>query len=186
MTPHRLDLATSGIVIFCRNTKSLKELQRQFRNRVVKKKYSAILYGCVNEKSGIIDLPIGRDDVFGPPCFTIDKTCFGKEALTRFELVESSKYCSKVNLYPLTGRTHQLRLHTAAIGHPILGDFFYSTSSVYKSSERLMLHAEEIEFSHPVTKKHMHIVSSSSFELARVDNYFKDLDLENSFPSYSK
>ena len=138
--------------------------------------YSAILHGHPKEKSGIIDLPIGKDTVFGPPCFAIDKTLSGKEASTKFVVVEYSDYCSRVELYPLTGRTHQLRLHTAAIGHPILGDFFYSDSRVYKSTERLMLHAEEIEFSHPVTKKHMHMVSKSSFSMGNIDDYFSKLD----------
>ena len=176
MVPHRLDLATSGIVVFSRNMKSLKELQRQFRRREVKKKYSAILHGRL-KGSGLIDLPIGRDTFFGPPCFAIDKTLSGKEAATRFEVVEYSDYCTKVELYPLTGRTHQLRLHTAAIGHPILGDFFYSDQHIYRSSERLMLHSEEIEFAHPRTKENMHLVSESTFKLANFDDYFSNLSI---------
>jgi tRNA pseudouridine32 synthase/23S rRNA pseudouridine746 synthase len=142
----------------------------------VKKKYSAVLHGRLLQKSGLIDYPIGRDTVFGPPCFAIDSTSTGKEAITRYEVIEESDCCSKLELFPLTGRTHQLRLHTAAIGHPILGDFFYARPQIYKSAQRLMLHAEEVEFLHPVTNKRMHVVSKSAFDLTDFNHYFSRLD----------
>ena len=88
MSPHRLDLATSGIVIFARNLDSLKNLQGQFRERSVEKRYTAVISGKIDDAEGSIDLPIGKDTIQGPPCFAIDHTLTGKPAHTKFKIAE--------------------------------------------------------------------------------------------------
>ena len=167
MTPHRLDYQTSGVVVITRNLNSLRNMQKQFRERVtIYKKYSAIISGIPNSYEGEIDLPIDKDKSYGPPLQTIDFN--GKYAHTNWKIEEIGKNQTKVQLYPSTGRTHQLRLHMAAIGHPILGDFFYSPTNLYLRSNRLCLHAQELRFLHPNNKKPMKIIAPSPFH---VDEY---------------
>jgi len=170
MSPHRLDLQTSGIVVFARNVNALRSLTAQFRERTALKEYTAIVSGTLEKSSGVIELPIGRDTIAGPPLFTIDHTSNGKQAVTQYKVVENGEYCTKISLSPQTGRTHQLRLHMAAIGHPILGDFFYSPSSIYLATPRLMLHAERLEIMHPNKMRILSITApTSSFEVSDCD-----------------
>ena len=163
MSPHRLDLQTSGIVIFTRNMNSLREISQQFREHAVSKRYRAIVYAPLEQDSGEIDLPIGRDTLAGPPFFTIDHSKDGRSAQTTYTVIERAEHCTLIELSPKTGRTHQLRLHMAALGHPILGDFFYSPSHVFKSSDRLLLHAEGLRIKHPTTGEEMSFVAPSNF-----------------------
>ena len=179
MSPHRLDLATSGIVVFARNLKALRGLSEQFRERRVRKRYSAIVNGTWSRDSrGEMDLPIGRDSLIGPPCFTIDPI-EGRPASTRWEVREKGKKCTHLSLEPLTGRTHQLRLHCAAVGHPILGDFLYSPPDVFLASSRLLLHAEELSLVHPETKMQMSLHAPTPFSLQEYDEVDDSADVYN-------
>jgi tRNA pseudouridine32 synthase / 23S rRNA pseudouridine746 synthase len=121
---------------------AIRSLSEQFRLRTTAKRYSAIVDGVIEHEEGEINLPIGKDKIVGPPFYTIDQK-EGREAKTLWAVAEREAYCTKLSLVPKTGRTHQLRLHLAAIGHPILGDFFYSPPHVrnyfsrYKLSQNL-------------------------------------------------
>lgn len=144
---HRLDMSTSGLLVAAKSLEVYKALQSQFIGREVKKRYVAMLEGIVEEDEGWIDLPL-RVDLEDRPrqmvCYT-----YGKPAKTKWEVKERKDGFTKVYFYPHTGRTHQLRVHAAhamGLNHPIVGDDLYG-----KRSTRLHLHAERIEFRHPIT-----------------------------------
>lgn len=146
---HRLDMSTSGILILAKTKEMHKSLQRQFLKRTVKKRYVALLDGELNESRGEIELPL-RVDLDNRPHQLV---CYehGKAAKTIWELIEVKEGKSRVYFYPITGRTHQLRVHAAhhlGLNSPIVGDDLYGTVS-----DRLHLNAERIEFTHPVTKE---------------------------------
>ena len=147
---HRLDLDTSGIIIFARTASSQVNLGRQFEERRIRKIYRATVSGYIKKDAGLISLPI----VVDWPNRPIQKVCFqtGKDSITRFKVLERpNAKVSLVELYPVTGRTHQLRLHMKSIGHPILGDSLYADEKSFKASERLNLHASSLEIIHPKT-----------------------------------
>ena len=169
MSPHRLDLQTSGVVVFARNANALKSLSEQFRERKTLKKYTAVVNGTLLAETGVFDQPIGRDTIAGPPFFTIDHTSEGKAANTEWRVVERGRFCTQVDLFPSTGRTHQLRLHLTAAGCPIVGDFFYSPLSVYRLSPRLLLHAEELTIEHPITGKRLLVSAPAKFSVKKID-----------------
>jgi len=148
---HRLDMSTSGLLILAKNKTAHKELQRQFINRTVKKRYVALLDGIVSKNKGTIDLPL-RVDLDDRPRQLV---CYehGKHAETNWEVIERKDNKTRIHLYPITGRTHQLRMHTShklGLNIPIVGDDLYG-----RKANRLHLHAEFIEFSHPTTKEKM-------------------------------
>eukprot|EP01041_Mallomonas_annulata_P006050 gene6050-12200_t len=156
MLVHRIDYATSGLLVFARSQKALVELHKNFREkRKIFKRYTAVVHGVLPDLEGEIDLPIGRDPIRGPPYFHIDTTENGKPSLTYWTVMKRGDNKTYVHLRPISGRTHQLRLHMAAIGHPILGDFFYAPDDAFNAANRLMLHAETLGLVHPVTKKEM-------------------------------
>ncbi len=145
---HRLDMSTSGLMLIALSNDIHKKLQRQFINRSIKKRYIALLDGLLNEDKGVIDLPL-RVDLNDRPRQLV---CFqhGKAAKTQWEVIERKNQQTKVYFHPVTGRTHQLRVHSAhskGLNTPIVGDDLYGVKS-----NRLHLHAEFIEFNHPVTK----------------------------------
>ena len=147
---HRLDLDTSGIIIFARTASSQVNLGRQFEERKTRKIYRATVSGHIKNDVGLINLPI----VVDWPNRPIQKVCFetGKNSITRYKVLERpNAKVSLVELYPITGRTHQLRLHMKSIGHPILGDPLYADEKSFKASERLNLHAFSLEITHPKT-----------------------------------
>ena len=148
---HRLDMSTSGLMVIALTKKSHKILQQQFIKRTVKKRYVAVLDGLLIEDEGIIELPL-RVDLDDRPrqlvCYD-----YGRPAKTRWQVIERYLGETKVYFYPITGRTHQLRVHSAhvsGLGIPIKGDDLYGNSSEY-----LHLHAEKLEIEHPVTKLRM-------------------------------
>lgn len=156
---HRLDMATSGVLVIAKTMDVCRDLQRQFEERFVKKKYVALLDGVVGTSSGTIELSL-RPDYEERPRQIVDKER-GKPAITRYEVVEQNDGRTRVNLYPLTGRTHQLRVHAAhseGLNCPIVGDLLYGVPA-----DRLYLHAEEIVFVHPRTGKELKIVSPAPF-----------------------
>lgn len=156
---HRLDFDTSGIMVIPLNKLALSEISKQFQSRVVRKTYTAVVSGIVQPDTGEIDLPIAAD-ADNRPKYKICKLS-GKKSLTEFNVIERSiaENVTRLYLHPVTGRSHQLRLHLQAIGHPILGDVFYGGQESQSKSSRLLLHATEIQFHHPETQ---HIVCFNS------------------------
>jgi 23S rRNA pseudouridine1911/1915/1917 synthase len=145
---HRLDKDTSGILVAALTPGSYWELQRQFKARVVKKEYLALVWGRMPSE-GEIDFPIGRHVKHGQRISV--KTKKPRAALTRYRLEKVFEKFSLVRLRPVTGRTHQLRVHLAALGHPVVGDPRYGGKKRKSLCPRLFLHAERIAFNHPAS-----------------------------------
>lgn len=143
---HRLDRDTSGVMVFARTPHAQRHLGLQFEKRYVKKTYVARVWGVPEPKQGEIDLPLIVDWPNRPRQKVCQET--GREALTAWRVLRASGSESRVRLMPRTGRSHQLRVHMAELGHPILGDPFYAEGPA-RDFERLMLHAEELRFKHP-------------------------------------
>lgn len=160
---HRLDLDTSGLMIFAIGKASQSELGRIFQRRQVKKTYEAVLQGIVEKDEGEIDFPIIADWERRPR----QKICYetGKPSLTYFKVIErlTDKDATYVQLHPHTGRSHQLRIHSLNIGHPIIGCDLYAPIDVLKRSPRLLLHATELTFPHPISGEEMTFQCPSPF-----------------------
>ena len=156
---HRLDMSTSGLLLVAKNEKTHKNLQKQFIERTVKKRYVALLDGYLKNDKGYIDLPL-RVDLNNRPRQLVCNS-HGKPAYTNYEVIASENNCTRIYFYPVTGRTHQLRVHAAhhrGLNTPIIGDDLYG-----KRADRLYLHAEQISFEHPVTKKRLTFNSEPEF-----------------------
>jgi tRNA pseudouridine32 synthase/23S rRNA pseudouridine746 synthase len=155
---HRLDMATSGLLVFARGAAAQKSLSCAFRERRVEKRYQAVVAGRMSE-SGAIDLPILADWANRP--LRIIDAAQGKPSLTRFRLLayDAETDTSRVELEPVTGRTHQLRVHLAAIGHAIIGDGLYGG----RAAPRLLLHSCLLGFEHPVDGRKMAFTSAAPF-----------------------
>ena len=144
---HRLDKDTSGVLLIAKDNDTLAELGRQFRDREVEKQYVAAVAGRVARASGTIAAPIGRNPVHRKRMAIRQG---GREALTTFEVIERFADLTFVRLHPKTGRTHQLRVHLAAIGHPVVGDAVYGRQRTgQRGMRRQALHAERLRFRHP-------------------------------------
>lgn len=153
---HRLDMDTSGIIVVARTQEAHKYIQRQFLQRTISKRYTAILSREIDQTAGIIDLPL-CPDMLNRPRQLVSFTN-GKKSISRYEVIARYDGKTKINFWPLTGRTHQLRMHAAhelGLNAPIIGDDLYGTAA-----ERMYLHAAEIEFTHPKTREKV------SFEIA--------------------
>lgn len=146
---HRLDRDTSGVFLMALSPAAQRELGRLFEARTVEKRYEAVVDGSPRETSGVIELPL-RKDFERPPRHMVDLE-LGRAATTRYRVVEARGDSSRLELFPLTGRSHQLRVHLAAIGHAILGDPLYAAEAVQARAPRLMLHAESLALAHPVS-----------------------------------
>jgi len=156
---HRLDMSTSGLMVIALNKDVHKKLQKQFIERTVKKRYVALLDGLLKHDEGLVDLPL-RVDLDDRPrqlvCYE-----YGKSAKTKWQLIEQKNNQSKVYFYPITGRTHQLRVHSAHIqglNTPIVGDDLYGNKAA-----RLHLHAETLEIRHPITRELMKFQLEAEF-----------------------
>jgi tRNA pseudouridine32 synthase/23S rRNA pseudouridine746 synthase len=152
---HRLDMATSGLLVFARGVEMQRRLSEMFREREVEKRYLAVVAGRLDAE-GEVDLPIGADWP-NRPRRKIDAE-LGKPSLTRYRLLAHETSNSRLEL--VTGRTHQLRVHMAAIGHPILGDALYGDAA---SAPRLLLHACSLSFAHPLSGELLTLVSEAPF-----------------------
>lgn len=152
---HRLDMSTSGLMVLARNVDAQRQLNRQFEQRLIKKTYLAIVSGQVRPAKGKIDLPLSCDWP-NRPRQMVDQS-LGKAARTEYLSLSYDELSntSRIKLSPLTGRTHQLRVHMLALGHPILGDDLYADDVSLHKAERLLLHASALELSHPSTAKTM-------------------------------
>ena len=150
---HRLDLGTSGIMVIALNKQINAHLCKQFSNREVSKTYTALLDGHIELSQGVIDAPVAKDE------FPLQKICGleGKPAQSEYKVIErlTQPFCSRVIFTPLTGRTHQLRVHSQHLGHSILGCDLYGTKETRLKGKRLMLHATTLNFIHPVTLEKM-------------------------------
>lgn len=146
---HRLDLDTSGIMVVALSRRAEAGLGRLFQERRVRKRYEAVVDGRVDEDSGSIDLPLARDSAHPPR----QRVCpqHGRPALTHFQVLERLPGATRLALRPVTGRSHQLRLHLAAVGHPIVGCDLYAPPAVRARASRLLLHATDLAFPHPVS-----------------------------------
>jgi len=150
---HRLDLDTSGIMLVARGKAMQGALSRLFQERRVDKRYVAWVSGEVRDDAGSVELPIARDWTNRPR----QKICAreGKQALTHYRVLRREAGRSLLELHPVTGRSHQLRIHCREIGHPILGCDLYAPPGVLGSAARLMLHATRLAFVHPATEREL-------------------------------
>lgn len=156
---HRLDMSTSGLMLIAKNLEVYKYLQHQFIKRTVKKRYVAILDGVVEQKEGVIDLPLHIDWNNRPRQMVCYE--FGKSAQTKYKVIDCNNGLTRIHFFPITGRTHQLRVHAAhplGLNLPIVGDDLYGVKN-----DRLCLHAEWIEFEHPHTKERMSVEVEAEF-----------------------
>jgi tRNA pseudouridine32 synthase/23S rRNA pseudouridine746 synthase len=159
MIVHRLDMATSGLLLVAKNETIYKQLQQQFIKRTVQKRYIALLNGIVQQPTGTINLPL-RLDIDNRPYQVVCEE-YGKPAVTKYEVIEQINQQTRVYFYPITGRTHQLRVHAShqlGLHCPIVGDDLYGNKA-----NRLHLHAESIIFTHPVTKERLTLQADPNF-----------------------
>ncbi len=143
---HRLDMDTSGVIVFARTPAAQRHLGLQFEKRIMKKSYLALVWGQVDGKEGVIDLPL----IVDWPNRPLQKVCHetGRAAVTEWKVLRYDETSTRMRLFPQTGRSHQLRVHMRELGHPILGDPFYATGPA-RDFPRLMLHAETLRLRHP-------------------------------------
>jgi len=166
---HRLDMATSGLLVMARGPEVQRSLNLAFANRSVQKRYQAVVAGCITSPISasspwlLIDLPIFLDWPQRPKR-VIDVTR-GQPSQTRWQVLSTDpeQQTSRVALEPVTGRSHQLRVHMLALGHPILGDALYAPAAVAAQSHRLLLHATDLDLTHPISLKAMHFVCKAPF-----------------------
>ena len=148
---HRLDMATSGLMLFARGAAAQRSLSQAFAQREVHKRYVAVVQGRMAPDEGVIDLPLMADWP-NRPMQKVDLV-HGKPSLTRYRVLafDAATNTTRVALEPVTGRAHQLRVHLLAIGHPMLGDALYAPPPVLAMADRLLLHAESLAFRHPTS-----------------------------------
>jgi tRNA pseudouridine32 synthase / 23S rRNA pseudouridine746 synthase len=163
---HRLDMATSGLMILGRGPVAQRALNAAFANRSIHKRYIAVVDGFLpppTQDWGVIDLPI-LVDWPNRPKRMID-TVAGKPSITRWRVLNSEKalHTTRLELEPVTGRSHQLRVHLMAVGHAILGDALYASAPVQALSDRLKLHAHTLAFEHPITGQTLRFISPAPF-----------------------
>lgn len=169
---HRLDKDTSGLLIIAKNDLAHKNISEQIKNRQVKKIYIALVKGNVAEDEATIDMPIGRS--------TKDRKKMavrkdGKTAITHFKVLKRYNKYTLLEIKIDTGRTHQIRVHMAEIGHPVVGDMVYSSGKNEFGIEGQMLHAKSLDFKHPVTGKEMHLEADLPQYFVDVLNKLKEL-----------
>lgn len=149
---HRLDKDTSGLLVFAKGRGALNNLQRQFKERRVKKRYLALVHGRVEPRSGTINKPLGRNPKDTKKFAIVEG---GRESVTRYLVKKCFENYTLLELTPLSGRTHQIRVHLKSIDHPVVGDQFYTSRRQQKEDEkfckRQFLHAYRLSFTHPVT-----------------------------------
>ena len=163
---HRLDCHTSGVMLLALGIDMQRALSRLFHDRMVEKEYIAQAAGEVAGQSGVIDIPM-RGDPDNRPLQIVDYE-HGKHAKTNWQLLgteelQSGEMVSRLKLIPVTGRTHQLRLHCAMLGHPIIGDRLYNEGDQLGIVKRMMLHARRLRLKHPLTGEVLDIVSEPDF-----------------------
>ncbi len=156
---HRLDCYTSGIMLFAIGIEMQRALSRIFHDRKIYKQYIAVVRQWLEEDSGVIKFPM-RCDIDNRPRQIVDYE-HGKSAITYWEILKRDTDSVRLLLKPETGRTHQLRIHCLAMGHPIIGDGLYGDDEVKQA--RMLLHADNLLFEHPVTGEQMHLFAKCEF-----------------------
>jgi tRNA pseudouridine32 synthase/23S rRNA pseudouridine746 synthase len=153
---HRLDMSTSGIITFARNKDAVRAMNKLFASREVSKTYIAVVDGIMENDSGEINAPL-MVDWPNRPRQKVDAE--GKPSCTMYQVVsrDNTTQTTRVQLTPITGRSHQLRVHLMSIGHAILGDEFYAPDAAFHKADRLLLHAAKLAFIHPITQEPLHI-----------------------------
>jgi len=157
---HRLDCHTSGIMLLAVGIKMQRELSRQFHDRKINKLYIAEVRGVLSEQQGVIEVPM-RGDPDDRPRQIVDHEQ-GKPAMTEWQLLSVKEDRARLLLKPITGRTHQLRIHCASIGHIIIGDTLYG-DDIEKQEQRMLLHAETISLFHPATGEPVSLTAPCDF-----------------------
>ena len=157
LTVHRLDMDTSGLMVFARSKDAQRALSRQFEKRTVGKTYEALVEGTIADDAGVIDKAIAKYSL-DRPLRHLDPD--GQTAITHWRVMDRVREHSRLELHPETGRSHQLRLHLASIGHPILGDVFYGDKTLHP---RLCLHAKTLEIDHPKTDARVRFSAPTPF-----------------------
>jgi len=173
---HRLDKQTSGVMVIARNASAIRSLGRQFKDREVRKEYLALVYGKVAPPAGTVDAPLGRDPADRKKISVRARR--RRPAVTRYELLECFGPCSLLSVHPETGRTHQIRVHLASLGHPVVGDSVYGggrrlpgiLQPLVSSLGRFFLHAHRLEFRHPRTGLALEFSAPLPAELAQFLN----------------
>ncbi|MGC9492260.1 bifunctional tRNA pseudouridine(32) synthase/23S rRNA pseudouridine(746) synthase RluA [Vibrio genomosp. F10] len=179
---HRLDMSTSGLMLLAKNKPAERSLKKQFQYRLTHKIYYARVWGSIEAEQGSVDLPLICDWPNRPR----QKVCFddGKPSQTKYQLVEHEASTSIVRLLPITGRSHQLRVHMQVIGHSIVGDEFYANAEALAFSSRLELHAAELSFYHPATEKRQTIFVPCDFYPGVNAQILQHFDCPESLPDY--
>lgn len=162
LTVHRLDMDTSGLLVVALDPEAQRDLSGQFERREVEKTYIAVVDGLVEHESGTVEAPI-RPDFFNRPYQVVDPS-HRRPAVTAYKVLERGEGRTRVELIPLTGRTHQLRVHMAWRGHAILGDVLYGEQPrIAEAAPRLLLHAARLVFTDPGTGRRVEMVSAAGF-----------------------
>ena len=161
LTVHRLDMATSGLMVFARNANAQRHIGLQFEKRMTEKTYIARVWGQVKNDKGEIDLPLITDWPNRPRQMVCHER--GKPSLTEWQVLERKENTTRVKLYPKTGRSHQLRVHMLAIGHVILGDRLYADEEAFLAATRLQLHAHKLKLRKPTGGEWAEFISPCPF-----------------------
>ncbi len=144
---HRLDRDTSGLMLMALDAAAQRDASRQFERRSVRKAYECVVRGLPAAEEGFVDLPIARDPA-RPPRYRIDHAA-GRASQTRWRVLDRGPVSARLEVEPITGRSHQIRLHLATLGHPILGDPLYADDATLQMAPRLLLHATSLALAHP-------------------------------------
>jgi tRNA pseudouridine32 synthase/23S rRNA pseudouridine746 synthase len=158
---HRLDMATSGLMVMALNKPAHRHISKQFELRETAKVYQAIVFDILQQDSGVIDLPLICDWPNRPKQMVDHEQ--GKKALTHWRVLERNANTTRVELKPVTGRSHQLRVHMLSIQHPIIGDTLYAHNQALDMADRLNLHAMFLSLRHPVTEQTLYFDSKVPF-----------------------
>jgi 23S rRNA pseudouridine1911/1915/1917 synthase len=179
---HRLDKGTSGLMVIAKTDEAHRHLSEQFKKRRVSKHYTVLVHGDLREDEGVIDAPVGRHPVERKKMSTASRR--GKAALTRWRVLERYGDCTLLEAQIETGRTHQIRVHLGAMGHPVVGDAVYGGSkraadrtalrAALKRLARQALHAGRLSFLHPLTGRVMSFESPLPADMAEVIDFLKD------------
>lgn len=161
LTIHRLDMATSGVMVFARTAAAQRHIGLQFEKRIIEKTYHARVSGHLTQNEGEINLPLVTDWPNRPKQMICHER--GKSALTRWKVLKREETATRLALFPKTGRSHQLRVHMLAIGHAILGDRLYADDKTFKAAPRLQLHAQTLHLRHPNGGEWHEFISPSPF-----------------------
>jgi tRNA pseudouridine32 synthase/23S rRNA pseudouridine746 synthase len=179
---HRLDMSTSGLMLFAKNKRVESALKKQFQYRLTHKVYFAEVWGVLAQDEGDVDLPLICDWPNRPRQMVCHET--GKPSRTLFQVVERKEKTTVVRLFPITGRSHQLRVHMLAIGHPIIGDEFYAHEEARERASRLHLHAAELSYYHPKSDWLKSIFVPCDFCTQAREIIFEYFDPQRKLPDY--